>query len=268
MRQKFTGYKTKKRRRIPEQRGKGCMEINGLVVDLETTGLDPKKDKIIEIGAVRIRKGKIVDSFSRLVNPGRRLNERIIEITGITDAELEGASYIEEILPEFLEFAGEDDLIGHSVLFDYSFLKRAAVNQGFSFERNGVDTLKIARKYLAQLESRSLPYLCRYYQIPHSPHRALSDVEATFELYKRLWKEHYREEMTPEEKAVFLPQKLIYQVRKEQPATKAQIERLKKLLEMHKIVPDRNIDRMTRNEVSRYTDQILSGKVKGCTEEA
>ena len=76
------------------------MEPNCVVVDLETTGLDPKTDKIIEIGALKIRNGEITDSFSRLVNPGRKLEERIVEITGITDKELENAFYIEEILPE------------------------------------------------------------------------------------------------------------------------------------------------------------------------
>ncbi|MBE5870911.1 MAG: 3'-5' exonuclease [Lachnospiraceae bacterium] len=241
------------------------MEINGVVVDLETTGLDPKKDKIIEIGALKIRNGEAVDSFSQLVNPGRKLEQHIIKITGITDEELQKALYIEEILPKFLEFAKEDDLIGHSVLFDYSFLKRAAVNQGYSFERNGIDTLKIARKYLGHLESRSLPYLCKYYEIPHSPHRALSDVEATFALFQRLKQEYCEEENEKEDRALFMPQKLVYRVRREQPATKAQLERLQKLLQMHKIEPDQNINRMTRNEVSRYTDRILSGKVKGLT---
>lgn len=234
------------------------MEFNCIVVDLETTGLDPKTDKIIEIGALKIRNGEITDSFSRLVNPGRKLEERIVEITGITDKELENAFYIEEILPEFLQFAGEDNLMGHSVLFDYSFLKRACVNQKISFERKGIDTLRIARRYLTQLESRSLPFLCKYFEIPHNPHRALSDVEATYGLYKKLLQLFYKEELPSEEKKIFMPAKLIYQVKREQPATAHQIERLQKLLAYHNVQPDRNINRMTRNEASRYTDQLIT----------
>lgn len=228
-----------------------------IVVDLETTGLDPKKDKIIEIGALKIENDQIVDQFSKLVNPGRKLEERIVEITGIQDEELEQALYIEEILPLFLEFAEDWDLMGHSVLFDFSFLKRACVNQGHSFERNGIDTLRIARRHLPQLESRSLPYLCKFFKIEHNPHRAFSDVEATYDLYKRLCQEFYNESMPEEEKKIFQPGKLIYQVKREQPASERQIERLKKLMEYHKIQPDRNINRMSRNEINRYTDQLI-----------
>lgn len=234
------------------------MKSNFIVVDLETTGLNPKTDKIIEIGALKIQDGEISGSFSELVKPDRMLEPRITEITGITDADLDAAPYIEEILPAFLEFAGDADLMGHSVLFDYSFLKKAAVNQKLSFERNGIDTLRIARRYLAGLESRSLPFLCRHFGISHNPHRALSDVEATFELYRRLWNGFYREDMPPEEKKIFEPVRLVYQVKREQPATARQIERLKKLLAYHNVTADCNINRMTRNEASRYADRLTA----------
>lgn len=234
------------------------MKLNCVVVDLETTGLDPKTDKIIEIGALKIREGEVVDTFSAYVNPARKLEERITELTGIRDKDLEDALYIEEILPSFLEFAGEDDLLGHSVIFDFSFLKRAFVNQKMSFERKGIDTLRIARRHLADLESRSLPFLCKHFQITHNPHRALSDVEATYELYKRLYQDFYKEELSEEEKKIFAPQPLIYQVKREKPATLHQKERLKKLIQYYKLVIDRDLDKMTRNEMSRFTDQILS----------
>jgi len=231
---------------------------NYIVADLETTGLDPKIDKIIEIGALKIQNREIVGSFSKLVNPGRKLEERIVEITGICDEDLREAPYIEEVLPEFFSFAEENVLVGHSILFDYSFLKKAAVNQKFDFERQGVDTLRISRRHLPHLESRSLPYLCKYYGIPHQPHRALSDVEATYALYQRLEKEFYKEEMDMAEKKLFEPFPLIYKVKREQPATARQKEHLKKILFYHNIQSDKNIDRMTRNEISRYTDQLLS----------
>ncbi len=96
-------------------------------VDLETTGLYPKYDRIIEIGAVRVRNGKPAAQYSSLVNPGRKLSECTKQLTGITDEQLEGAPGIEEVLPGFLEFVGKDVLLGHSLLFDFSFLKKAAV---------------------------------------------------------------------------------------------------------------------------------------------
>ena len=135
-------------------------------IDVETTGLNPKTEKMIEIGAVKVRDGKIVAKYDSLINPGRKLEERIIELTGITDEMLADAPLPEKVLPEFFDFIGEDILLGHSIMFDYSFLKRAAVNMGLvksKDNRYGIDTLRIARCCLRELESRSLPYLFKYY---------------------------------------------------------------------------------------------------------
>lgn len=106
-------------------------------IDLETTGLDPKRDKIIEIGAVRVERGEIAGEWKTFVNPGRELPERIVELTGIHDGELSGAKPIRELLPELLGFLGDNVLLGHGILFDFSFLKKAAVNERLSFERQG-----------------------------------------------------------------------------------------------------------------------------------
>ena len=102
-------------------------------VDLETTGLEPKRDRIIEIGAVKVRDGVPQEEFSTLVNPQRQLEERIVTLTGIQEEDLKDAPPIEEVLPKFLEFAEELPLLGHAVLFDFSFFKRAAVNLGSPF---------------------------------------------------------------------------------------------------------------------------------------
>lgn len=226
-------------------------------IDLETTGLNPKTDKIIEIGAVKVTEGQQTDSFSAFVNPGRKLEQRITELTGIRDKDLEGAPYIEEVLPKLLEFMEELPLLGHSVLFDFSFLKRAAVNQNLVFEREAVDTLRISRKYLAELEHRSLDYLCEYYQIPHHAHRALADAEATAALYRKLTERFYSGN-----EEIFKPVKLIYAVKKDAPPSKSQKLKLYRLLEQHNINLNVDIDRLTRSEVSRYTDKILSGVIR------
>lgn len=155
-------------------------------VDLETTGLNPKTDKIIEIGAVRVENGQVTGEFSRFVNPGRALPERITELTGIVQEQVLGAETVGTVLGEFLEFAGELPLLGHRILFDYSFLKRAAVNAGKPFERKGVDTLKLSRQYLAELPSRRLSDLCAHFGIPITAHRALEDARAAHFLYQEL----------------------------------------------------------------------------------
>ncbi len=224
---------------------------NFVCVDLETTGLNPKTDRIIEIGMVKVREGKIVDQFSSLINPRQQLEERIEQITGITQKELENQPLQKEILPQILEFLEEDVLLGHRVLFDYSFLKRAFTNEKIPFERKGIDTLKIARKVVRDCESKSLPKLCSHYGIEYHPHRALSDALATIELYRKLSELYYEEEL-------FAPKPLIFKVKKESPITEAQIQRLTLLLERHNLPCAAEITSMTRNEASRYIDRILS----------
>ena len=229
------------------------MMNNYVSIDLETTGLNPKQDKIIEIGAVKMIDGKQTDAFSTFVNPGRRLNEHIVTLTGIRDEQLADAPCIEEVLPRLLDFLEDLPLLGHSVLFDYSFLKKAAVNQKLVFEKSAIDTLKIARKYLADLEHRSLDYLCEYYQIPHRAHRALEDARATVELYQKLTELFFKEEET-----VFRPAPLHYAVKRDTPATKPQKERLYRLLQQHNITLEVDVEKLTRSEASRFTDKILA----------
>lgn len=234
-----------------------------VAIDIETTGLDPKRDKIIEIGAVRIKEGKIEKTYQSFVNPQRVISEFITELTGIRQEMLENAPKMEQVMKEFLEFAGEDCLLGHHVIFDFSFLKRNAVNLGYSFERKGIDTLKIARKFLNQLESKSLTALCQYYKIENlHAHRAREDAVAAFQLYQRLIDEFYTEE--EEIRKIFLPQPLYYEVKKEGTVTKAQIKHLENLCKYHHITLEMEIKSLTKNEASRQIDFIIShyGKIQ------
>lgn len=230
------------------------MEAAYVAVDLETTGLDPKRDKIIEIGAVRVRDGKAEDTFEALVNPYQSLEERIVELTGIRDEELSEAPGVETVLSQFLSFAGELPLLGHHVIFDYSFLKRAAVNQGKSFERKGIDTLKLARSFMPETEKKNLAAACQYYGIKQeNHHRAMADARAAHALYQELAKRYEKERPK-----VFLPQPLSYKVKREQPASKRQKEHLQDLVKYHKISLTVQIDHLSRNEISRITDKIIA----------
>jgi len=222
-------------------------------IDLETTGLNPKLDKIIEIGAVKVIDGTIVDHFHTYVNPGRKLEERIKELTGIGQEQVDAALYIEEFFPQLLEFLGDLPLLGHRILFDYSFLKKAAVDQKRVFEKKGIDTLRLARIFLPELEHRTLPYLCEYYQIAHDAHRAFADADATNRLYQILCRDFYDKD--PD---VFQPQSLHYAIKRDTPATKAQKERLYRLIEQHKMGIDYDVEKLTRSEASRATDKILA----------
>jgi len=231
---------------------KGKIMIKSYIsLDLETTGLNPKLDKIIEIGAVKVIDGKIVDTFSSFVNPGRALTEEIKSLTGIVETDLRHAPTISAIVADLLLFLEDLPLVGHRILFDYSFVKKAATNHNLPFEKKGIDTLKIARKYLRALESKKLTFLCEYYEIPHKAHRALEDASATSILYNKLADNYYHEED-------FSPRPLLYKVKKEGPISKRQIERLEKLMRSLELEPEIDVAMMTKNEASRYIDRILA----------
>lgn len=225
-------------------------------LDLETTGLSAKQDRIIEIGAVLVENDEIRDMFSTFVNPRCQLTERIVKITGISQEDVDNAPEIGEILTPLSEFIGDRVLLGHRILFDYSFLKRAFVNAGMTFEKCGIDTLKLARICLPQLPSKKLSDLCVYYGISQRAHRALEDAKAAHFLYQRLKAEFQKEGSEPE--TVFRPQKLIYKVKKEATASKKQKERLLSLIGKHKLIMTTDVDSMSKNEISRLTDQILA----------
>lgn len=222
-------------------------------VDLETTGLNPKTDRIIEIGAVKVVDGSVADTFAAVVNPGRRLEERVASLTGLSDDELSGAPYIEAVLPKFMEFLGDLPLLGHNIQFDFSFLKKAAVNMGLKLERQGIDTLRIARVHLMALEKKKLEFLCDYYHIPHQAHRAYGDAYATHLLYRKLVEEFY----SPED-SVFQPRMLVHQAKKDGPATNSQKERLYRLADRHKLVLNVDIEKLTKSEASRLADVLRS----------
>lgn len=261
MEENLTEKEIKKEER-PEEEQKACGGkplATYVSVDIETTGLKPGTDKIIEIGAVRVAEGEVVDTWQSLVNPGRKLSEHTMELTGMSDELLHDAPDIGEVLPDFLRFVQEDVLLGHSVLFDYSFLKKAAVNNGYFFEKQGIDTLKLSRRFLADLESRNLGRLCAYFGIVHQAHRALGDALATHRLYRILCDRFYEKNVEKE----FVPVPLIYKVKKETPASPAQKERLRRLAALYHTELDVDVEKLTRNEASRLADRIPANRPGG-----
>ncbi|MCU0504887.1 MAG: polyribonucleotide nucleotidyltransferase [Chloroflexi bacterium] len=155
-----------------------------VVVDVETTGRDPKMADLVEIGAVRIKNGKAADRWSTLVNPGRPVIGA--QMHGLTDKDLKGAPGPREAARAFLDFAGDSILVGHNVGFDLGFLEEALA-EGFRFDYGTyLDTLTLAREAYPDLESYKLGDLSRFFGIElQNAHRALPDAEATAELVLR-----------------------------------------------------------------------------------
>ena len=230
------------------------MVTSYVCVDVETTGLNPKSENIIEIGAVKVVDGQVVDTFQSFLKPRKPLEDRIVALTGITDEMLGDAPEGKLVMPLFAEFCGELPLVGHNLIFDYSFLKRAMLNEKLSFERKGVDTLKIARKYLPELESRNLGFLCQHFDITHTAHRALGDAEATVQLYEIL-KQLFGEKAETEGCTMFAPKMLVHNAKREQPITIAQKEQIARYCARLNIVPEQDVNVMTRAEASRFIEK-------------
>lgn len=233
-----------------------------VAVDIETTGLNPSTERIIEIGAVRVRDGQIEETFDILINPERRLSSFITELTGITDGMLAEAADITQALKAFLDFAGEDPLLGHHLSFDYSFLKKNIVNAGGGFERQGLDTLKIARALLPELGKYNLESLCYYYRIHNArAHRACEDARATVELYFHLREELETRELEESQREaagrLFLPVPMQCTVKRDSPITAAQLRYLRALASYHKLELQEEPESLTKSEASRRIDHII-----------
>lgn len=227
---------------------------NYVAFDLETTGLDVEKDSIIEIGALKVVDGKVCDRFMEFVKPEKNISPLITEITGITNEMVAQARNTQDIIRDFVQFCEDFTLVGHNISFDYKFTKKYAEHFGFSFEKFGIDTLKIARKVHKDLSSRSLETLCAHYQIVNvSAHRAYHDALATAKLYQTL--SHHFE---CENVELFHPSQLQFKRKKVQPCTKRQIEYLRALCEKHQIQMDLVMENLTRSEASRMIDHIIS----------
>ncbi|WP_313130407.1 3'-5' exonuclease [Anaerocolumna sp.] len=221
--------------------------------DIETTGLNPQTDRVIEIGAVKVKDKKVVEYFSELIYPGMKLSPLITNLTGIDDEMLKGADREEQVVQRFIDFTEDYPVIGHNIMFDYSFIKIAAERIQASFDKRGIDTLELCKKLHGNLESRSLESMCRYYNINNErAHRAYQDAKATVMLYVNLCNAFFQD--NPK---VFEPRQLIYKVKKVQFVTRKQKNYLLDLLKYHNIDIVQPIDNLTQSEASKWIDEII-----------
>ncbi len=155
--------------------------------DLETTGLSPRKNKIIEIGAVLISEGKVVDRFSTFVDPKEPLTEKITNLTGIDDSMLKGAPDEADAVTRFLKFCGDRVLVAHNADFDASFIKSACSRIGVEFNNTTLDTLALSRVLLTGIENYKLDTVAGYLRLPEfNHHRATDDSEILFLIFAQL----------------------------------------------------------------------------------
>ena len=163
-----------------------------VVFDLETTGVSPYNDEVIEISAVKARKGKVVEEFSELVNPKRTIPFAASRVNNITDDMVSDAPFFDEVLRHFLEFVGEDVLVGHNIQsFDMKFIYRDCERYFHQLITNDyVDTLILAKRCFPEWRHRRLGDLADYYGIStRGAHRALADCRMNQRVFELLGKE-------------------------------------------------------------------------------
>jgi DNA polymerase III epsilon subunit family exonuclease len=161
-----------------------------VIFDFETSGLDKNEDEIIEIGAIKLIKGKIVDQFSTLVKPSKPISEVISKLCGITNEMLDDAPDVADVWLEFLGFFDGNVLFAHNAEFDMSFLWATSTKLGYQMQWPAVCTLKMARQILPDLPSKSLDALATHYNIQfESRHRSIGDAKVTAEVLWELLEE-------------------------------------------------------------------------------
>ena len=143
--------------------------------DLETTGLSAKTDRIIEIGAVLMKNGVEVDRFQTFVDPERKLDKKIVELTGISDDMLEGAPKIEEVLPKFIEFIGNRVLVAHNSDFDTGFIRAECARQAIPYAFTAADTLVLSQNLLQHLNKFKLDVVANALSLPEFTHHRAAD---------------------------------------------------------------------------------------------
>ena len=163
-----------------------------VVFDLETTGTSCYSDAVVEISAVKVKGGSVVDEFTTLVNPERHIPGFVVGIHGISDDMVKDSPCFREALSDFLDFAGDEVFVGHNIQsFDLKFLYRDAQNYwGKTIGNDYIDTLSFARKVLKGLDHYRLSDLADYYDIPViGAHRALNDCRMNQQVFEHLAKE-------------------------------------------------------------------------------
>jgi DNA polymerase-3 subunit alpha (Gram-positive type) len=159
--------------------------LSYVIVDIETTGLDPAADEIIEIGAIKVEGKEVKDIFNKLIKPERQVPENIVSLTGITQEMLVNELPVKPVLSLFADFIGDSILVAHNAVFDTSFLK-IKMKKFLNKEMDNfiICTLLVARDILPNLENHKLHTIARYFNLEvANRHRAIGDAELTYQIW-------------------------------------------------------------------------------------
>ena len=154
------------------------------VLDLETTGLSFRTEKITEVGIMKVKNGEIIDEFSCFVNPEKPIPQKVVEVTNITDDMVKDAETIDKVFPKILEFVGDSVLVAHNADFDIGFLKYNASQLGYELNNTYVDTLRLAKSLFPDFKKYKLGFIAdKLGIVVEVAHRALDDVDTTVKVF-------------------------------------------------------------------------------------
>lgn len=234
-----------------------------VIFDIETTGLDPYNDKIIEIGAVKVKNLNIVDRYSSFINPEMKLSDFTKSLTNISDEDVENAPKIEEVLPEFLDFIKDATLVAQNAKFDIGFITEKAKQMNIKTNFSYIDTINWAKLVLPEQKKYNLDALCKRFNIPNdNHHRAVNDAEVTTKIFIELLN---RISAMNVETLVDINNKLKIDV-KIAPTNKTTIlvKNQKGLKKIYELISDSFINnfgkktpRMLKSKLSQYRDDLL-----------
>lgn len=208
-----------------------------IILDTETTGLDHKTEKLIEIAAVKMHQGEIIDTFTSLVNPQKHIRHSSFLIHNISQEMVEDAPNIEEVMPKFLEFVGEHSYVAHNAIFDYSFINEATkALYGKRFLNNRIDTFEMYRAVFPDDLSHGLSSLLKRFGFdPHVLHRALDDAQNLAKVYPRLrelYEQKYNWQLSQIKNVPYLVERYL-RVQKAAQAMQAEMSDLKDIFKLY-----------------------------------
>lgn len=157
-----------------------------VVFDFETTGTDVMSDMVTEVGAVKVVDGVITEKFGALINPQRKISEKITELTGITNEMVANKPPFSQVCADIYKFFEGAILVAHNIDFDYKFLKRLSEPSEYYYYNEGIDTVTLAREVLPRLSNHKLNTVCEHFGIEFNHHRAEDDCYATAQMFIKL----------------------------------------------------------------------------------
>jgi len=165
-------------------KGQNLEDATYCVLDLETTGLSFRTEKITEIGIMKVKNHQVIDEFCTFVNPEKPIPQRVVEVTNITDDMVKNAPTIDEVLPKVLEFVGDSVLVAHNADFDIGFLKHNCTELGLQLGNTYLDTLRLAKSLFPEYKKYKLGLIADNLGIKvEVAHRALDDVDTTVKVF-------------------------------------------------------------------------------------